>query len=172
MLNSAPRRLRPRPHLLGPAVALLLTLPAQGGGQDRQVIGWIERVAVSTEAVVMEAKVDTGADFSSVHAEDIRYIDREGESWVEFSLQAHDGRRVVLQRPVQRIARIKMKTAGFQQRPVVELELCVGDARRRSPVNLAQRGHFQYPLLLGRNFLEAGYLVDVSARYLLPPNCP
>lgn len=169
MLNSAPSR--PYLRLFGPASALLLALPVQSGAHDRQVIGWIERVSVSTEAVVMEAKVDTGADFSSVHAEDIRYLDRAGEPWVEFSLQSEDGRPVVLQRPVQRMARIKKKTSGFQERPVVELELCVGGDRRRSQVNLAQRGHFRHPLLLGRDFLQAGYLVDVSARHLLPPSC-
>jgi hypothetical protein len=38
-------------------------------------------------------------------------------------------------------------------------------------VNLAERAHFKYPVLLGRSFLSTGYLVDSSAQHLLPPTC-
>lgn len=159
-------RLRPLCNML-----LLLTFSSGTGAEENKIIGWIERVEVSTQGLSLEAKVDTGADYSSVHAEDIRYFERGSTHWVEFALQDGNGEKHVLQRPLERIARIKKKTTGYQERPVVMLQLCVGESKRMAQVNLAQRGHFEYPLLLGRSFLKTGYLVDSSAKHLLPPTC-
>jgi len=155
-------------------MGLLLLATTAGGvyAEDRITIGWIERAAITTEGVILEAKVDTGADFSSVHAEDIRYFMRDGAPWVEFTLHDQSSGKYVLRRPLERTAKIKKKTSGFQKRPVVMLQLCIGDSERRVQVNLAQRSHFKYPLLLGRNFLSKHYLVDASVKYLLNPSCP
>ena len=160
--------------LISRLLAVSLLLAATSGNTcagEKQIIGWIERAAVGTVAVVMEAKVDTGADYSSVHAGDIRHFMHEDESWVEFAIHGHNGKRHVLRRPLMRMSRIKKKTTGFQDRPVVMLDICVGDQKRSTQVNLAQRGHFQYPLLLGRSFLGTHYLVDPASKYLQPLLC-
>ena len=151
---------------------LLATTVGDAGAADKSVIGWIERVSLTSQALILDAKVDTGADFSSVHAEDIRYFMRDGARWVEFVLHDRSGRKYVLHKPLERMARIKKKTTGFQERPVVMLQLCIGGSERSVQVNLAQRGHFKYPLLLGRNFLSEHYLVDAGAKHLLNPSCP
>jgi hypothetical protein len=52
------------------------------------------------------------------------------------------------------------------------LQLCVADKRRTMPVNLAQRAHFKYPLLLGRDFLDGYFVVDVSREFVASPACP
>jgi hypothetical protein len=150
---------------------LLAATVGSACAEERKIIGWIEHISVNSNALLLEAKVDTGADYSSVHAEDIRQFTRDGMQWVEFTLRDPSGKRHVLQKPLERIARVKKKTTGFQARPVVMLELCVGDVKRMAQVNLAERGHFKYPLLLGRSFLSKGYLVDSSAKHLLPPAC-
>jgi hypothetical protein len=157
-----------------PGLLLVLLLAANVGNvraAEKQVIGWIERIAITSEGIIMEAKVDTGADYSSVHADDVRYFGREGVCWVEFVLRDRDGKQHVMQRPLIRMSRIKKKTTGFQERPVVEIEICVGERRQLAQVNLAQRGHFRYPLLLGRNFLGTHYLVDPASEYLVPLLC-
>lgn len=164
------RRIAVRCAALCCLVQVASTVIADDAG-EKQVIGWIESVALTSASVVMEAKVDTGADFSSVHAEEIRYFEQEGRQWVGFSLTGSDGGRHYVQRPVERIARIKKKTGGYQERPVVVMEVCVGDRKSTTQVNLAQRGHFDYPLLLGRSFLQGHYLVDSDARYRLAPAC-
>jgi len=120
---------------------------------------------------MMEAKVDTGADYSSVHADDIHYFMRGGVCWVEFAIHDRSGKQYVRQTPVMRMSRIKKKTTGFQQRPVVTLEICVGDRKRLAQVDLAERGHFNDPLLLGRNFLGTHYLVDPASKSLMTLLC-
>ena len=162
--------LRTRPALVCGLLYLALS-PASVHADERQTIGWIERVSVTTEALTMEAKIDTGADFSSVHADALRYFDRDGSRWVEFVLNDQDNNPRTLQRPLARMARIKKKTKGYQERPVVMLQICIGDASYLAQVNLAQRGHFKYPLLLGRNFLRSRFVVDPGEEYLLEPRC-
>lgn len=157
-------------RVLVPILFAALSAPT-AGADEKQVIGWVEQVLVSTEQLAMEAKVDTGADNSSVHAEQIMHIERDGSRWVEFTLRAIDGVERRLRRPLERIAMIKMKSTGFQERPVVRLQLCVGTAIRTASVNLAQRAHFRYPLLLGRSFLKDHYLVDSGRKHLLAPSC-
>ena len=138
---------------------------------DKKTIGWIESVSITTKDLRMDAKVDTGADFSSVHADEITYFMRDSVRWIEFTLRDRDNNRQTLQRPLERVARIKKKTEGYQERPVVVLQICIGDARYPAQVNLAQRAHFKYPLLLGRNFLKSRFIVDPGATYLLKPTC-
>ena len=162
--------LRTRPALV--CGLFYLAMPAASAHADeKKTIGWIERVSITTEALTMEAKIDTGADFSSVHAQALRYFDRDGSRWVEFILNDRDNNPRTLQRPLARMARIKKKTVGHQERPVVMLQICIGDATHLAQVNLAQRGHFKYPLLLGRNFLRSRFLVDPGEEYLLEPGC-
>lgn len=166
-------RFNHRPALNGVFFGLLLLAAGSAAAHedDKRVIGWIESVTLTGEALRMDAKVDTGADFSSVHAERIRYFTQESTPWVEFSLRDRDGSERILQRPLKRMAKIKKKTQGYQERPVVVLQICVGDARYPAQFNLAQRAHFKYPLLLGRNFLKSRFVVDPGAKHLLEPIC-
>ena len=154
-------------------ISLLLLSAGLGFAKadDKKVIGWIESVSITTIDLRMDAKVDTGADFSSVHADEIRYFTRDSVRWVEFTLRDRDNNAQTLQRPLERMARIKKKTEGYQERPVVVLQICIGDARYPAQVNLAQRAHFKYPLLLGRNFLKSRFIVDPGAKYTLEPTC-
>ena len=153
-------------------VFILVILSGSAWADEKKIIGWIEWVAITTEGLTMAAKVDTGADFSSVHAEKVRYFTRGGNQWVEFVLRDRANKPHTLQRPLERVARIKNKTPGYQERPVVILQICVGDAQHPAQVNLAQRDHFKYPLLLGRSFLKSRFLVDASTSYLQEPVCP
>ena len=152
----------------------LIGLVALGTGADaveKPTIGWVERVAIAAAGGVMEAKVDTGADHSSVAAAHIRHFERQGTPWVEFRLRDEKGRSTTLERPLARWARIKKKTGGVQQRPVVMLDLCVGGTRRLTEVNLADRVGFKYPFLLGRDFLQGHFLVDAGVEYSRAPTC-
>jgi len=52
------------------------------------------------------------------------------------------------------------------ERPVVEMQLCIGDQLRETEVNLTDRSHFRYPLLIGATAirdLEAA--IDPAQKY-------
>jgi hypothetical protein len=151
------------------------------------IAGWVEQVRLMEAGIDVHAKLDSGADHSSLNATDLFEFERDGRRWVRFSLRNREGEQVQIERPVVRIARIRRRADNTPNsgsggeafpakrpgntRPVIELTLCVGDLARRVEVNLADRGKFKYQLLIGRSFLKQGVLIDSASSYRAPPSC-
>ena len=151
----------------------LLALGLGGGvvAEPSQAIGWIERVQLHSQKLVMTAKIDTGADNSSIHADNIELYEQAGEQRVRFSVENKQGEVVNLDLPVERVAYIKRKGAAPLERPVVNMELCIGNSLKQVPINLANRGNFKYRMLIGRSYLKDQYLVNSGAQFTAEPNC-
>ena len=128
------------------------------------VMGWLETVSIEigAEQHTIKAKIDTGADHSSLHAIHIKLFSQQGQAWVQFL--AFGNRTFEL--PVYRTARIKTKNNELQERPVVQLMLCLNGQKRRVDVNLVDRSRFSRPLLIGRSALS-GFLINPSQTNLL-----
>lgn len=140
---------------------------------DKHVTGWVENVQIFPESLNIYAKIDTGADHSSLNVEKISEFIRQGEQWVKFSFTPQYGSQVTLKRKVFRYARVKRKAAKSQERPVILLNLCLGKVFKRDiEVNLADRGNFKYNMLIGRSFLKDSFVVDSSLTVTLEPSCP
>lgn len=135
------------------------------------VVGWIEPVRLGSEGLVVPAKLDTGADTSSLGASGITWIRRDGRDWVAFDVVAKDNRKVRLERKVERVARVKKASGGVQERPVVLLGVCLGDTYRITEVNLTDRTGFKLPFLVGRSFLAERFAVDSSRTHTVEPGC-
>jgi len=136
-----------------------------------QTIGWIEHISIQPHVMIMKAKVDTGADNSSIHAEDIHVVEKDGVEVVKFTLRNKQGETMRMEKPLVRYALIKRKGAEPLRRPIVEMSLCVGDSSRTVPVNLANRENFNYRVLIGRSYLKQGYVVDSNRQYITEPTC-
>jgi hypothetical protein len=135
------------------------------------VIGWIEPVTLAGGRLKLEAKLDTGADVSSIDARDIRLFERDGTPWVSFAVPDRKGRRVRIERRIERMMEIKKASGGAQQRPVVMLKVCLGGVERLGVVNLVDRAHLSTPMLLGRSFLEGHFAIDSARTHTTAPNC-
>ncbi|WP_375204214.1 ATP-dependent zinc protease family protein [Hyphococcus sp.] len=134
--------------------------------------GYIENVALGNLALSMKGKLDTGADTSSVHAYNVKVYKRgERDNWVRFRLIGKDGRAIRYDQNVIRFAAIKTKTGGLIRRPVIHLPLCVGGKWGRAEINLADRGDFEYEILIGREFLANRVLVDASRTFMAEEEC-
>lgn len=155
--------------LAGWAVALLGSAAASAG--EPQIVGWIERVKLGAEGVTVEAKLDTGADMSSLHATGLRWFSRDDGDWVAFDVLGADGRKVHFERRVVRIARIKRLSGGVQKRPTILMGVCLGRVYRLTEVNLTDRSGFSHELLVGRNFLAPHFAVDSARAHTVEPQC-
>jgi hypothetical protein len=52
------------------------------------------------------------------------------------------------------------------ERPVVGMQLCIGDQLREAEVNLTDRTHFSYPLLIGAETIrDLNAAIDPAGRY-------
>lgn len=140
--------------------------------EEPVVLGYVEDVYVGNMALAMRGKLDTGADSSSVHARDVKLYDKSGkDTWVRFRLIGKDGRAVKYDQNVIRFAHIKTKTGGTIRRPVIRLPLCVGGKRGHAEINLADRGDFEYDILVGREFLADRVLVDAGQSFIAGEPC-
>lgn len=139
--------------------------------EAKEVVGWIEKVRLWPGNLVVHAKLDTGADNCSLNAPQIDFFERGNEKWVRFDVINRDGKTVTFERKVIRIARIKRKGAKRQERPVIMLGICIGNVYKEVEVNLVDRNHYKYQMLIGRKFLKEGLLVDSSVKYTVEPKC-
>jgi hypothetical protein len=149
-----------------------MLLAATATAAEPAVIGWIEYVWLGTDRVVVQAKIDTGADVSSLHATNIRRIQRDGVEWVSFDLTDEDDRVVHFERLLVRNARVRSAAGGNQRRPVVRMEVCIGPVSAQVEVNLVDRSTMSERMLIGRSFLRGRFLVDSARTHVMNPACP
>lgn len=120
--------------------------------------------------LILEARIDTGAETSSIHAEDIQLIEKDGIRWIRFSLtDPKTNEEISLERRLHRRITVKQKTdEANEPRYVVRMWVTLGDTRTWLDVSLSDRNDFEFPLLLGRNMLIDTFAVDVSKHHTLP----
>lgn len=152
-------------------IALAGVRVSAADGQETLVAGWLERVILSPQKLVFTAKLDTGAKHTSLNASDIEVFDHDGGRWVRFSVTDRKGRSALFERPLVRMAQVKLRDEGLQSRPVVYMEICLGRFRRTAEVNLVDRSYFNYQMLIGRSFLKTGVAVDASRTFVTRPHC-
>lgn len=154
-------------------VAILLGSAGQSSGaeEDKLIVGWVEKVRIFPGNVVVHAKVDTGADNSSLNAPAMEEFTRDGAKWVRFDFTTREGKTVTIEREVVRVAKIKRHTGKRQERPVVRMRICIGNVSREAEVNLVDRSRFKYEMLIGRSFMGDKLLVDPSKKYTRDPLC-
>lgn len=157
----------------------VLTLPfygyASSDNPGKVIAGWVEKVSLIGQPYMLKAKLDSGAETSSIHAEDVELFKHEGKRWVRFTLllEDADSKAVTLAMEKKRARRVKIKqhNGGHDSRPVVELDICFDGRPYAVEFTLADRSEFIYPVLLGRRFLEGIAVVDPEATFLTQARC-
>jgi len=146
---------------------LLITsgLSAQAVATEMITVGWLENVHIDDSGYRLKAKIDTGADNSSINAEDVTEFTKDGEQWVKFSLRNAWDKNYTITKPVLNTTRVKMKNGNIQERFVIELDVRLGKVSKLAKVNLVDRSHFKYQLLIGRSFLAPQFVVDSSRTF-------
>jgi len=152
--------------LLSVLGSFFLFPPKMARAEEKVTIGTVEDVLLLPWKVKLPARIDTGAAKSSLDARELKVA----EDRVEFKLPGKYG-GLQLRLPIVGWRHVRTPE-GLERRPVVELEICVGAKRFRTLVNLTDRSLVKYPLILGRNFLREGFVVDVRRRRTSIPNCP
>jgi hypothetical protein len=150
--------------------ALLFAMTVQADTYGRQ-----ERVRVmSTPPIEVVAKLDSGADHSSLNAVDVKYFLRDGDTWARFTIDNGSvlpGNRVGVERPVIRDMKRRQRGGGVEHRPVVAMELCIGDRLLKAELNLSDRTGYTAPLLIGRSELDKLGSVDASREFTHDAMC-
>ena len=116
----------------------------------------------------IKAKVDTGARTSSLHAFDLEEVVVEGRDHVSFTIhpwQATDEDAVGLTLPVHDRRSVRSSSGHAEDRIVVLMRLTLARRRITAEVTLTDREEMVFRMLIGREALRQGYVVDSGASY-------
>ena len=154
------------------SIGLLITpsLHAATTEKTRPVIGWVEYVGLGDTKIVAKGRIDSRAGLASIDASIIEIRRQGSHENVVFRIDDGNGGKVTLEREVMEWVNIKKKGSnGVSKRPVVEMLFCVGGKKIRARTNLADRGGFLYPILIGRNVLQTGqFMIDPTEKFMHP----
>lgn len=135
---------------------------------EKLLLGRSEWLGFPLQRLVLAARIDSGANTSSLDAQDLVDFERDGQQWVRFSVHFQDGeqaREVEIEAPVIRRVRIR-QAVGAESRPVVQLPVRIGQSNHKVEFTLTDRGELTYPALLGRRFMMDVAMVDVSKTFI------
>lgn len=134
-----------------------------------QVYGWREHIYIKDVEEKIQAKLDTGAFTSSIHAEEKELFERDGKKWVRFIVTDPSLKKPVrtrLEAPLVRIARIKEPGGESTPREVVQLSFTIGERKMRGEFTLNNRSNMLAPVLIGRNTIKELGWIDSGRTYL------
>jgi len=141
---------------------------------SKQTVGWVEETRLLGIDSKTDAKLDTGAKTTSIHAEILELPEDTSEAGGMLRFRFIDGYNLetVYERPILEWVKIKDGEGSFFRRPVVKMQLCIGNQWVEEEVNLADRSQFNYSILIGRNMLKRrGVTVDPSQTKVTSASC-
>lgn len=110
--------------------------------EDKQIIGAVEKVTIKStnSSKTVDARIDTGARLSSI---DTQLVADLGLG------------------PVIRAKKVK-SAHGKTLRPIIKVQIMMAGRTFNEEFTFIDRGHMKYPVLIGRNIIEQGFIVDVN----------
>jgi len=139
---------------------------------DLQILGWVENAQIPDPGLELKAKLDTGAETSSLDARVLKKFRKAGKRWVRFAVADREsGEEFIMVRERVRTIGVIQHDGTRQTRPVVMLKICIAGQLLNTEVSLIDRSEFNYALLLGRSALASLALVDAGSTFLSQPDC-
>lgn len=156
--------------------SMLLAVPVTAA--EKVVIGPTATMSVEETGLFYEARIDTGAGNTSLNAFDIEIEggsaknmqDNVGKT-IWFSTQNAAGEQKRLSAQIVKTSKVS-NSQGTETRYMVALVVGFDGKKRKVNVNLRDRSHMDYKLLIGRNWLKDQYIVDVSEKRIIGPVAP
>lgn len=134
------------------------------------IVGWREWVSLPGAGVPwIKAKLDTGARTSSLHAFDVEEM-RPGEtSMVRFGIhpwQDTGEDAVVVELPVHDRRQVRSSSGHTEERIVVLMDVVLRGRVMTAEVTLTNRDEMGFRMLIGREALRQGFIVDAARSFL------
>ena len=117
----------------------------------------------------VKAKLDTGARSSAIHAFGLEEFEREGQLWVRFSVHpwqrsAEDA--VDAELPVHDRRSVRSSSGHSEERYAVLMDVRLLGRTVTSEMTLSRRDQMGFRMLIGREALRQGFVVDPARSYL------
>ena len=123
------------------------------------IIGENALLNVEEIGLKYRSRIDTGARTTSIHAINLKIEDEAKEKDQNISKKitfttASDAAEKEVTSEIIDVMKVS-NSQGTEHRYIVELTITWNDVSKKVNVNLRDRGHMTYPLLIGRNWLNS-----------------
>lgn len=132
------------------------------------VLGWRERVSLPEFGIEVNAKIDTGARTSALHAFAISRFRHNNKDKVSFVIHPNQRDNHTIINCEANLVDIRYVTdsgAHRELRFVIETIMVLGEVDHTIEISLTNRAEMTYRMLLGRNALKHHYIVDPTRSY-------
>lgn len=134
------------------------------------IAGWREWVRLPQADIDwIKAKLDTGARSSALHAFDVEEFTAGGVDRVRFGIhpwQDTDADAATIELPVHDRRIVRSSTGHTQERLVVLMDLVLLGREVTAEVSLTNRDEMGFRMLIGREALRQGFLVDAGRSFV------
>jgi hypothetical protein len=117
----------------------------------------------------IKAKLDTGARTSSLHAFDVDEVRHGGTSMVRFGIhpwQDTGEDAVVVELPIHDRRQVRSSSGHTEERVVVLMDVVLRGRAVTAEVTLTNRDEMGFRMLIGREALRQGFIVDAARSFL------
>ncbi len=131
-------------------------------------IEWIKLPELNISPI--RARIDSGAAFSALHAFDIKIMVQNDKEVVRFSVNPVHGDRTTIKICHAVLAgwkSIKSSNGLLEQRPYIVTQALLGDILYNIEVTLTNRDYMDHRMLLGRDGIPDGMLVDPNRQFVI-----
>jgi hypothetical protein len=144
--------------------------PAVPENFNKMIVGGLEDVWFPDLGLALTARIDTGVATASMDAKEIEEFERDGKPWVRFTIaNPKTGEPETLERRLVRFIGIQKSGGGeAKRRPVVKLDIVIGQNEQAAEFSLSSRKHTSYQVKIGRSILKDVMVVDVSKKNIAP----
>lgn len=135
--------------------------------KEKVLIGRVEWVELPELKIKQEARIDSGAKTTSMHAVNIEEVEQRGELFVKFQTVNSEGKVVEVVRKVDTTQKVSNTAGTVSRRYVIKEKIKIGNIEREVLINLNDRTKMDYKFLVGRNLLLGRFIVDVARSHVL-----
>ncbi len=126
-------------------------------GSNPRTLSQVEKVSFPDLGIKsIRAKIDTGADDASIHANDIKLKDGAIYFWVTSPskiLKFNNFKKI----------KVKNSSGSEQTRYQINTTIKFDDSEVKIKVSLTNRKKLKYPCILGKNFIKSGkFIIDIN----------
>lgn len=145
-------------HVQQTPVAEMTPLPKPA--YSMPVAGGIETLYVTPLKMPFQARMDTGAETSSIDAKNMRPFERDGEKWISFDIvNRKNGEKHHFEKRIKRKTKI-VRPEISETRYTVNMNIKMGREIITAEFTLADRERFDYQVLIGRNIINGRFIID------------
>jgi hypothetical protein len=131
------------------------------------LVGTVEYVKLSPPGISYQARIDSGAELTTLRAANIVRFERDGKKWVKFELKSADSKAVSVERQIlRRVKASQIDKNGTAKHLVVMMSMTIGSVTEQVEMALDSDADTNQPVSIGRNFLHNNAIVDVSQKFI------